>query len=74
MKSKAFYAPKLHNFFGIQERIPVDDVFRILISSKGGLASDEAERRLAVFGQNKLEEKKANFLILLLFVSSFALW
>ncbi|XP_018628254.3 plasma membrane ATPase 4-like [Nicotiana tabacum] len=42
------------------ERIPVDDVFRILISSKEGLASDEAERRLAVFGQNKLEEKKEN--------------
>ncbi|XP_059303511.1 plasma membrane ATPase 4-like isoform X1 [Lycium ferocissimum] len=42
------------------ETIAVDDVFRILVSSKEGLAQAEAERRLQVFGPNKLEEKKEN--------------
>ncbi|KAG5618686.1 hypothetical protein H5410_018510 [Solanum commersonii] len=42
------------------ETIPVDDVFRILVSSKQGLESQDASKRLQVFGQNKLEEKKEN--------------
>lgn len=38
----------------------MEDVFRILVSSKEGLGSQDATKRLQVFGQNKLEEKKEN--------------
>ncbi|CAI9754138.1 unnamed protein product [Fraxinus pennsylvanica] len=47
------------------ERIPVEQVFEQLQSSKEGLTSAEADKRLQIFGPNKLEEKKAklyNFL------------
>ncbi|AQK52114.1 ATPase 2 plasma membrane-type [Zea mays] len=40
------------------ENIPVEEVFQSLKCSKLGLSSEEAEARLAVFGPNKLEEKK----------------
>jgi H+-transporting ATPase len=36
----------------------VEEVFQSLKCSKLGLSSEEAEARLAVFGPNKLEEKK----------------
>ncbi|KEH39623.1 putative proton-exporting ATPase [Medicago truncatula] len=40
------------------ERIPVDEVFRELNCTKEGLTNDEGQKRLEVFGPNKLEEKK----------------
>ncbi|CAN1224058.1 ATPase 9, plasma membrane-type [Linum perenne] len=40
------------------ERIPVDEVFQQLQCSKNGLTSDEGQKRLQIFGPNKLEEKK----------------
>ncbi|CAL5199749.1 unnamed protein product [Lathyrus oleraceus] len=39
------------------ERIPVDDVFRELNCTKEGLTNEEGQKRLTVFGPNKLEEK-----------------
>jgi H+-transporting ATPase len=46
------------NVVGLQERIPVDEVFRELNCTKEGLTNEEGQKRLAVFGPNKLEEKK----------------
>ncbi|KAF1870110.1 hypothetical protein Lal_00017690 [Lupinus albus] len=43
----------------LQERIPVDQVFAQLKCSKEGLTNEEGQRRLELFGPNKLEEKKA---------------
>jgi len=40
------------------ERIPVDEVFRELNCTKEGLTIEEGEKRLQVFGPNKLEEKE----------------
>ncbi|KAG8374678.1 hypothetical protein BUALT_Bualt10G0020900 [Buddleja alternifolia] len=40
------------------ENIPVEEVFKKLKCTKEGLDSDEVQRRLQVFGYNKLEEKK----------------
>ncbi|XP_004486623.1 plasma membrane ATPase 4 [Cicer arietinum] len=40
------------------ERIPVDEVFRELNCTKEGLTNEEGQKRLSVFGPNKLEEKK----------------
>ncbi|OMO52890.1 Cation-transporting P-type ATPase [Corchorus capsularis] len=40
------------------ERIPVDEVFQQLKCDKNGLTSDEGQKRLQIFGPNKLEEKK----------------
>ncbi|KAE9616309.1 putative proton-exporting ATPase [Lupinus albus] len=42
------------------ERIPVDQVFAQLKCSKEGLTNEEGQRRLELFGPNKLEEKKDN--------------
>ncbi|XP_028796327.1 ATPase 10, plasma membrane-type [Neltuma alba] len=42
------------------ERIPLEEVFEQLKTSPGGLSSDDAEARLEIFGQNKLEEKPEN--------------
>ncbi|KHN22411.1 ATPase 9, plasma membrane-type [Glycine soja] len=47
------------NVIGLQERIPIDEVFRELNCSKEGLSNEEGQKRLQVFGPNKLEEKKA---------------
>ncbi|CAD6247111.1 unnamed protein product [Miscanthus lutarioriparius] len=41
-----------------EENIPIEEVFQSLKCSRQGLSSEEAEARLAVFGPNKLEEKK----------------
>ncbi|RDX63272.1 Plasma membrane ATPase, partial [Mucuna pruriens] len=47
------------------ERIPVDQVFEQLDCSKEGLSNEEGQKRLELFGPNKLEEKKAmNYLYL----------
>ncbi len=42
------------------EKLSIDEVFKLLESSAKGLASDEAERRLAKFGRNALESKKTS--------------
>jgi len=40
------------------EKVPMEEVFEQLKCSKEGLSSDEGAKRLAIFGPNKLEEKK----------------
>jgi H+-transporting ATPase len=47
--------------FGIylQERIPVEEVFQRLQCTKDGLSTEEGQKRLEIFGPNKLEERKA---------------
>ncbi|XP_074274028.1 ATPase 8, plasma membrane-type-like [Silene latifolia] len=40
------------------ERIPVNEVFELLKCNKEGLTSAEGDKRLQIFGPNKLEEKK----------------
>ncbi|KAE9453339.1 hypothetical protein C3L33_14759, partial [Rhododendron williamsianum] len=42
------------------ERLPLDEVFEQLRTSKAGLTSEDAEARLKIFGPNKLEEKPEN--------------
>ncbi|XP_062157458.1 ATPase 10, plasma membrane-type [Alnus glutinosa] len=42
------------------ERIPLDEVFEQLRTSRRGLSSEDAAVRLEIFGQNKLEEKPEN--------------
>ncbi|KAL4282200.1 hypothetical protein GQ457_03G042360 [Hibiscus cannabinus] len=39
------------------ERIPVEEVFQQLKCTKEGLTTDEGQKRLQIFGPNKLEEK-----------------
>ncbi|KAL6843241.1 hypothetical protein ACP4OV_026954 [Aristida adscensionis] len=45
------------------ENIPVEEVFQSLKCSREGLSSEEAQARIAVFGPNKLEEKKESKLL-----------
>ncbi|KAK3206682.1 hypothetical protein Dsin_020728 [Dipteronia sinensis] len=40
------------------ERIPIEEVFEQLKCSKNGLTAEEGQKRLEIFGPNKLEEKK----------------
>ncbi|XP_011020653.1 PREDICTED: plasma membrane ATPase-like [Populus euphratica] len=40
------------------ERIPVDEVFQRLQCTKEGLSTEEGQKRLEIFGPNKLEERK----------------
>ncbi|XP_022723399.1 plasma membrane ATPase-like isoform X2 [Durio zibethinus] len=40
------------------ERIPVEEVFEQLKCTKEGLTTEEGQKRLQIFGPNKLEEKK----------------
>ncbi|KAJ9559480.1 hypothetical protein OSB04_004640 [Centaurea solstitialis] len=40
------------------ETVPVDEVFETLKSTREGLTTEEGNRRLEIFGPNKLEEKK----------------
>ncbi|XP_042003575.1 ATPase 11, plasma membrane-type-like [Salvia splendens] len=42
------------------ENIPIEEVLDKLKCTEEGLSSDEVERRLQVFGHNKLEEKREN--------------
>ncbi|CAI0542529.1 unnamed protein product [Linum tenue] len=42
------------------EKIPVDEVFKQLKCTRKGLTSGESEKRLQIFGPNKLEEKHEN--------------
>jgi len=38
----------------------MEDVFTLLQSEKNGLSTEEATRRIEIFGPNRLEEKKVN--------------
>lgn len=40
-----------------KERLPLEEVFEQLRTSRAGLTSEDAEVRVHIFGQNKLEEK-----------------
>jgi len=42
------------------ETIVIDDVFTLLQCSPEGLTEEEAERRLGLFGPNKLESEEQN--------------
>ncbi|XP_039826509.1 plasma membrane ATPase-like isoform X3 [Panicum virgatum] len=44
-------------------RIPVEEVFVKLKCSSKGLATSDAQARIAMFGPNKLEEKKENMML-----------
>lgn len=48
--------------FTLQENIPIKEVFENLKCTEEGLNSAEVEKRLNVFGHNKLEEKKVSHL------------
>lgn len=53
--------PENFNRDGIDlERLPLDEVFEQLKTSRAGLSSEDAEVRSQIFGQNKLEEKPEN--------------
>ncbi|CAK8534455.1 unnamed protein product [Lathyrus sativus] len=45
------------------ENIPIDEVFQQLKCTKEGLSSEEGEKRLQIFGPNKLEEKTESKLL-----------
>ena len=64
----------------MQETVPVEEVFETLKCTKEGLTSEEGNKRLNIFGPNKLEEKKVRnsvttnflrFLILLIELMKF---
>jgi hypothetical protein len=42
------------------ETIVIDDVFTLLQCNGDGLSSQEAQRRLEIFGPNKLEQEEQN--------------
>ncbi|KAI3515896.1 hypothetical protein L1887_14801 [Cichorium endivia] len=46
------------------ETIPIEEVYENLRCFKDGLSSEDAEKRLEIFGYNKLEEKTVNCLLL----------
>ncbi|XP_065866910.1 ATPase 9, plasma membrane-type [Euphorbia lathyris] len=58
MASKGVSLEEIKNENVDLERIPVEEVFVQLNCSKEGLSSDEGQKRLQLFGPNKLEEKK----------------
>ncbi|KZV29616.1 ATPase 8, plasma membrane-type [Dorcoceras hygrometricum] len=45
------------------ENIPIEEVFTQLKCTREGLTSEEGEKRLQIFGYNKLEEKKESKLL-----------
>lgn len=58
---KPLLDPENFNREGIDlERIPLEEVFEQLRTSREGLSSEDAEARLIIFGPNKLEEKPEN--------------
>jgi hypothetical protein len=46
---------------GVQEHIPIDEVFQQLRCNKEGLTDEEGDARLKIFGHNKLEEKSVRW-------------
>ncbi|PPD99679.1 hypothetical protein GOBAR_DD03319 [Gossypium barbadense] len=58
---KPLLDPENFNREGIDlERLPLEEVFEQLRTSRAGLTSEDAEVRVHIFGQNKLEEKPEN--------------
>ncbi|KAI9160838.1 hypothetical protein LWI28_011957 [Acer negundo] len=58
---KPLLDPENFNREGIDlERIPLNEVFEQLRTSREGLSSEDAEVRVKIFGQNKVEEKPEN--------------
>lgn len=58
---KPLLNPENFNREGIDlERLPLEEVFELLRTSREGLSSEDAEARLMIFGPNKLEEKPEN--------------
>ncbi|OAY36302.1 ATPase 10, plasma membrane-type [Manihot esculenta] len=58
---KPLLDPENFNREGIDlERLPLEEVFKQLKTSRGGLSTEDAEVRLQIFGPNKLEEKPEN--------------
>ncbi|KAK1581154.1 hypothetical protein Q3G72_003629 [Acer saccharum] len=58
---KPLLDPENFNREGIDlERLPLNEVFEQLRTSREGLSSEDAEVRLKIFGQNRLEEKPEN--------------
>ncbi|KAJ4835363.1 ATPase 10, plasma membrane-type [Turnera subulata] len=58
---KPLLDPKNFNREGIDlECLPLEEVFEQLRTSRNGLSSEDAEVRLQIFGQKKLEEKPEN--------------
>ncbi|XVF27169.1 hypothetical protein REPUB_Repub14bG0083400 [Reevesia pubescens] len=58
---KPLLDPENFNREGIDlERLPLEEVFEQLRTSRGGLTSEDAEARLHMFGPNMLEEKSEN--------------
>ena len=53
-----------------QERLPLEEVFEQLRTSRAGLTSEDAEVRLKIFGPNKLEEKPVSMKSLIISSSS----
>lgn len=53
----------LLSFLNFQENVPLEEVFQTLRCNKNGLTTEAAHERLAIFGQNKLEEKKVFFFL-----------
>lgn len=54
--------------------MPLEEVFQTLRCDEKGLTTEAAQERLAIFGHNKLEEKKVfpfKFFILFFFLSIF---
>ncbi|XVF86353.1 hypothetical protein PTKIN_Ptkin18bG0032700 [Pterospermum kingtungense] len=58
MADKSISLEEIKNETVDLERIPVDEVFQQLKCTKEGLSSEEGQKRLQIFGPNKLEEKK----------------
>ncbi|KAG8656578.1 hypothetical protein MANES_04G152300v8 [Manihot esculenta] len=61
---KPLLNPENFNREGIDlERLPLEEVFEQLRTSRAGLSTEDAEIRLKIFGPNKLEEKPENKLL-----------
>ncbi|XWS16518.1 hypothetical protein CRYUN_Cryun34aG0095400 [Craigia yunnanensis] len=58
MADKSICLEEIKNETVDLERIPVEEVFQQLKCTKEGLSSEEGQKRLHIFGPNKLEEKK----------------
>ncbi|OAY52717.1 ATPase 9, plasma membrane-type [Manihot esculenta] len=58
MATKGISLEEIRNENVDLERIPVEEVFQQLQCSREGLSTAEGEKRLQIFGPNKLEEKK----------------
>nr|KJB66333.1 hypothetical protein B456_010G136300 [Gossypium raimondii] len=63
MADKSISLEEIKNETVDLERIPVEEVFQQLKCTRNGLTSEEGQKRLQIFGPNKLEEKKENKLL-----------